>query len=57
MRGGMEAVYVDLPKDIGFLRFAPEREAMESMFSSRSRANQSGESPKPSAISENDLYS
>ena len=36
MRGGMEAVYVDVPVDIGFRGFAPQRPARGSMFSARS---------------------
>jgi hypothetical protein len=38
MGGGMEAVYDDMVKDTGFLRFAPVVEARGSMFSARGRA-------------------
>jgi hypothetical protein len=38
MQGGMEAVYDDMVKDTGFLRFAPIVEARSSMFSARGRA-------------------
>src|SRR3954470_17590407 len=38
MRGGMEAVYDDMVKDTGFLRFAPVRVAQGTMFSARGRA-------------------
>ena len=37
MAGGMEAVYVDVPMDLGFLRFAPVEEAKGSLFSARGR--------------------
>ncbi|QEA12057.1 monooxygenase family protein [Comamonas flocculans] len=38
MRGGMEAVYVDMQREVGFLRFAPQQPAQGSMFSARGRA-------------------
>ena len=56
MRGGMEAVYVDLVKDVGFLRFAPAHEARGSLFSARGRTHRPGESASPAAIPENELY-
>jgi hypothetical protein len=56
MRGGMEAVYVDLVEDVGFLRFAPAHEARGSMFTARGRASRSGESESPAAVAENELY-
>src|SRR5262245_55413525 len=43
MRGGMEAVYDDMVKDTGFLRFAPAVPARGSMFSARGRAQRPGE--------------
>ena len=42
MAGGMEAVYVDMATDVGFLRFAPVEEAKGSRFSARGRARRSG---------------
>src|SRR4051794_40794707 len=36
--GGMEAVYVDMVRDTGFLRFASQRPATGSVFSARGRA-------------------
>lgn len=36
-RGGMEAIYVDVAADIGFLRFAPVQEARGPMFGSAER--------------------
>ncbi|QXL84656.1 monooxygenase family protein [Comamonas sp. NLF-1-9] len=38
MRGGMEAVYIDMQRDVGFLRFAPQQPAQGTMFSARGRA-------------------
>jgi hypothetical protein len=37
MRGGMEAVYDDMVRDLGFLRFAPVVPAHGPMFSARQR--------------------
>ncbi len=54
MRGGMEAIYDDVPAAIGFLRFAPVVQARGAMFTA---ANRSGR-PEPAAavLSEEDLY-
>ena len=38
LRGGMEAVYVDMPVEVGFLKFAPQASARGPMFSARERA-------------------
>jgi hypothetical protein len=57
MRGGMEAVYIDMVKDMGFLRFAPISAARGAMFSARGRVHRSGEETKPVPVSEKDLYS
>ena len=38
MRGGMEAVYDDVPQPIGFMRFAPLHAARGPMFGSAQRA-------------------
>lgn len=56
MRGGMEAVYVDMREDVGFLRFAPQRPARGAMFSARGRTRQPGEAATPAAVSEQELY-
>ncbi len=45
MRGGMEAIYDDIPSPIGFLQFAPAQDAKGSMFSSRQRLGLQGEAP------------
>jgi hypothetical protein len=54
MQGGMEAIYDDLPKPVGFGRFAPLRPARGAMFAAMHRAGkpQQGEP----AVSEEDLY-
>ena len=57
MRGGMEAVYDDMVRDLGFLRFAPVQEARGRMFSARGRAQRSGEPTAPGPIAERELYS
>jgi hypothetical protein len=38
MRGGVEAIFDDIPKPIGLMRFAPRRAAKGSMFTARQRA-------------------
>jgi hypothetical protein len=38
MRGGIEAVFDDMPKPIGLMRFAPRRAAKGGMFTARQRA-------------------
>ncbi len=55
MRGGMEAVYDDILQEIGFLRFAPAREAKGPLFSARSRAGRTGEPALPPAVTEEEL--
>lgn len=52
MDGGMEAVYDDVAKDIGFLRFAPEKPARGPMFSARARARRAGKPSVPPPVSE-----
>jgi Domain of unknown function (DUF4188) len=57
MRGGMEAVYDDMVKDTGFLRFAPVQAARGRMFSARGRAQQPGEPKTPVPVAEKEFYS
>ena len=45
MRGGMEAIYDDLPSPVGFLQFAPSQEAKGSMFAARHRLGLHGDAP------------
>lgn len=55
--GGMEAVYDDVARDIGFLRFAPVRPARGAMFSTRQRASRAGEARTSAALNEDEFYS
>jgi len=52
MRGGIEAVYDDLPKPIGMMNFAPVGAAHGPMFSARRRLNLPGDPPLPPPVSE-----
>ena len=56
MRGGMEAIYDDLPKLIGLASFAPVEPARGRMFGARSRAGREGAAATEPALSEGDLY-
>ena len=55
MRGGMEAVYDDLPVPLGFGRFAPLQPARGPMFSARNRARLAGK-PPPAVVEESEFY-
>src|SRR5688572_31169012 len=57
MSGQMEAVYDDMVRDTGFLRFAPVHAAKGSRFTAGGRARHDGEPQKPVVVSEDDLYS
>jgi len=54
MRGGMEAIYDDVPSPLGFLAFAPSHDAKGSLFSSRQRLGLQGE-PPPAVVGEKEL--
>lgn len=54
MKGGMEAIYDDVPKPIGFLRFAPAVQARGPMFTAAHRAGHANSSGP--VLSESDLY-
>ena len=56
MGGGMEAIYDDVPKPVGFSAFAPVSTARGPMFSARTRAKISGQESKPIVITEDDFY-
>jgi hypothetical protein len=45
IRGGIEAIYDDLPSPMGFLQFAPAHEAKGSMFAARQRLGLQGSAP------------
>ena len=53
--GGMEAIYDDIPKPIGFAAFAPLVPARGPMFGSASRSGSASPSHPP-VLSESDLY-
>jgi len=55
MRGGMEAVYDDVPNRLGFGQFAPLQPARGRMFSARDRARQAGEAAAP-VVQEAEFY-
>ena len=55
MRGGIEAIYDDVPKPVGMMAFAPVKDARGPMFSSASRAGRASTDQAP-PISESDLY-
>ena len=55
-KGGMEAVYIDIPERFGLRAFAPELEARGPMFTSRQRAGRDEHSGPPSAVSEDEFY-
>ena len=54
LRGGMEAIYDDIPQPVGFLRFAPVVPARGSMFGATARVGQHNVGDP--AVSEQDLY-
>ncbi len=56
IRGGMEAVYIDLDVQLGFSAFAPVVTARGGMFSARRRLNMSGEAETSAPVSESELY-
>ena len=53
--GGMEAIYDDIPKPIGFAAFAPLVPARGPMFGAASRSGSASPSHPP-VLSESDLY-
>jgi Domain of unknown function (DUF4188) len=57
MRGGMEAVYIDINLPVGFSAFAQVVPARGAMFSARRRLNLNEEAATAAPLSENDLYS
>lgn len=56
MRGGMEAVYDDMVKSTGFLRFAPARPAQGPMFSARGRAGRKGSPSLPTPVGDSTFF-
>jgi hypothetical protein len=56
MRGGIEAIYDDLPRPIGMMKFAPLTPARGSIFSARQRLNREGSESSPAPAAEGELY-
>jgi hypothetical protein len=56
MRGGIEAIYDDMPKPIGLMKFAPLSTARGSVFSSRQWLSREGSENSPAPAPEADLY-
>lgn len=56
IRGGIEAIYDDMPVEIGLARFAPTIIARGSMFSARRRLNLDGEAAGAPAVDEREIY-
>ena len=52
MRGGMEAVYLDVSKPLGFAQFAPTQPARGGMFSARRRLQIEGAEVAPAPVAE-----
>jgi len=56
MRGGMEAIYTDVPVDIGLLKFAPQQPARGGMFTARDRARREGAAATGAPFTEAEFY-
>lgn len=56
MRGGMEAVYLDVKLPVGLSQFAPVQAARGPMFSARKRMQLEAEGNLVAPVSETDLY-
>ena len=56
LRGGIEAIYDDLPEPIGMMKFAPLQPARGSSFSARQRLQREGTENSPPPAPEADLY-
>jgi hypothetical protein len=55
MRGGVEAIYDDVPTPVGMMAFAPVKDARGPMYSSAMRAGHGAPGIAP-VVSESDLY-
>jgi hypothetical protein len=56
MRGGIDAIYDELPKPIGLGAFAPVVPARGRMFSARRRLGRQEDPVAPPPIAESELY-
>ena len=57
MRGGIEAIYDDMPRPMGLAAFAPAQQARGPMFSARQRLGLAGNAHVAAPFSESDLDS
>lgn len=56
IQGGMESVYLDMKKPVGFLRFAPVQPARGALFTARRRLGIGGEDTVAVPLAEEQLY-
>jgi hypothetical protein len=56
MRGGMEAIYDNLPHPIGFARFAPNVDARGARYSALQRTGRRPSAEHPTVVPESDIY-
>ena len=56
MRGGMEAIYDDMPAPLGLAKFAPVHPARGAMFAARRRLRVGGEEKLVPAFREEEMY-
>jgi len=56
VRGGFEAMYVDVQQPTGFLRFATSLPAKGNLFSARDRLRCGGKAETPAPYTEKELY-
>jgi hypothetical protein len=56
MRGGIEAIYDDMPVPFGMMKFAPVVPARGPMFGARARARHGAGPDAPAGLTETDLY-
>lgn len=56
IQGGMESVYLDMKKPVGFLRFAPVQPARGALFTARRRLGIGGEDTVAVPLAEEQIY-
>ena len=56
LRGGIEAIYDDLAKPVGMMKFAPLTAARGGIFSARQRLRREGSESSPAPAPEAELY-
>jgi len=56
IRGGIEAIYDDMPAPIGMMKFAPMEKARGSAFSARKRLRREGAETSAAPMPEDELY-